>query len=280
MIDMRYHVISLVAVFLALGIGILLGTTLVERGLVAEQKAQISSLRKTFDELKDANGTLRNQLDAYSRYADESRPYMITNMLPGKPFAILTSKKLDENAVARITDGIVAAGGSVPAIITIAGSDVFNNQAVVANLQTLFQMPGASAQDLKQRVFSELVNQLTTASNTGILATLQKIGVIGIRGSLTAPVSATVMLGPIETGSLDKSDVPMIKAFVATQAPVIGVTASSVENSVTLLYKKQGIATVDHVDTVPGEVALDMSLAGKPGNYGTGSAANRLLPPP
>ena len=37
MVDMRYHVFSLVAVFLALGIGMLLGTTLIERGLVAEQ---------------------------------------------------------------------------------------------------------------------------------------------------------------------------------------------------------------------------------------------------
>ena len=47
-----------------------------------------------------------------------------------------------------------------------------------------------------------------------------------------------------------------------------------------LFYKKHGISTVDHVDTVPGEVALDMSLAGKPGHYGSSSAANRMLPPP
>ena len=66
MIDIRYHVISLVAVFLALGIGILLGTTLVERGLIAEQKNEIKSLRETFDEIK-ADVFLKQAKDALAK---------------------------------------------------------------------------------------------------------------------------------------------------------------------------------------------------------------------
>jgi hypothetical protein len=279
LVDMRYHVFSLVAVFLALGIGMLLGTTLIERGLVAEQKAQIKSLQAEFKDIKASNSSLHEQLSAFTRYADESRPYMITNMLPGKNYAVVTSVSPDEAVLGKINEGLLMAGATAGVTITISNSAAFNDAGVVANLASLFQMPVGAA-ELKKRVFNEIVNQLSTASNTGILQTLQQLGVIHIRGALTAPVAGAVLLGPVELASLDKTDAPLVDSFVASAFPVIGVTGSKSEDSVLLLYKKHGIATVDHVDTASGQVALDMSLAGKPGNYGSGKAATRMLPPP
>ncbi|MHB8893865.1 MAG: copper transporter [Candidatus Geothermincolia bacterium] len=276
---MRYHVISLVAVFLALGIGILLGTTLVERGLIAEQRSEISSLKNTFEDIKAKNSSLHNDLNAYTRYAAESRPYMVTNMLPGKTYAVVTTRNPENTTLSGIADGLAAAGASAPVTITISGQDVFNNQATVANLATLFQM-GPDPVLLKDRVFAEIVNQLSTASNTGILVTMQQLGVIQVHGALTAPVAGAILLGPIEEGALDKTDVPLIKAFVATGFPVVGVSGTSSEPAVLTLYKKNGISTVDHVETVPGQVALDMSLAGKPWNYGSGPEATRMIPAP
>jgi hypothetical protein len=278
LIDMRYHVISLVAVFLALGIGMLLGTTLVERGLIAEQKSQIASLKTTFEDIKTKNAALHNDLDAYTRYADESRPYMVTNMLPGRSYAIIASKNPDEKSVGKIAEGLTAAGAGVPVIITMSPSSVYTDPTVAANLALLFQIPANG--DLKGRVFAEVVNQLHSATNTGILGTLQQLGVIQMRGSVPGPLSGAVMLGAVEAGAMDKTDVPLIKTFVAGGFGLVGVTGGSSEDAVLLLYKKNGISTVDHVDTAPGQVALDMVMAGKPGNYGSGTAATRMLPAP
>jgi hypothetical protein len=275
---MRYHVFSLVAVFLALGIGILLGTTLVERGLIAEQKAQIGSLRTTFDEIKEKNAELNEDLSAFSRYSDESRPYMISNMLPGRGFAVLCRMEPDEGALASINDGIAAAGGSVPFVLELAGTEAYN-ESVVANLVSLFQLPGG-AQEMKQRVFEEVFAQLNTASNAGIFTTLEQLGVVKVRGSLSAPVSGTVLLGPVEIQSIDKTDSPLVNIFTSAGYPLVGVTGTRGENSVLIFYKRRGISTVDHVDTVPGQVALDMVLSGKAGNFGSGGAATRMLPAP
>ena len=118
MLDMRYHVISLVAVFLALGIGILLGTTLVERGLIAEQKAQINSLRKTFDEIKEENSELNKQLSLYKSYAEESKSYLLPGRLAGKQFAVIASSDPDEQAMNGIYESVNAAGGTIPLTIT------------------------------------------------------------------------------------------------------------------------------------------------------------------
>ncbi len=279
MLDMRYHVISLVAVFLALGIGILLGTTIVERGLVAEQKAQIKSLRSTFDEIKAKNADLNNQLDAYKKFAEQSKVYLDTGRLAGKSFALLAKKDADGNAVAGITDAISAGGGVMPVTITISGTDAYKNPAVIANLNTLFGMQG-DEQALRGRIYEELVHQLQTADNAGILATLQQLGVIQVRGVLSQPVDAALLLGPIEETAMDKVDVPLVRSFVTTKFPLVGVSGSSADDSVMLTYKKNGISTIDHVDTVPGQVATVMVLQGTGGNFGTGSAAGRVVPVP
>lgn len=278
MLDMRYHVISLVAVFLALGIGILLGTTIVERGLVAEQKAQIKSLRKTFDEIKAKNVELNDELNAYRKYSEESRPYMVTGLLTGRPFAVVAGKNPDEKALASIYDGVAAAGGAIPVTIVMSGTEAYN-QTVLANLNTLFGMQG-DEQALRERVFAEIANQMKTASNLGILNLLGQLGVIQMRGVLPGPVSAAILLGAIESKALDKTDVPLIRAFTTAGFPLMGTGGSQTPDSVLVTYSKNGISTVDHVDRVPGQIALDMVLSGRPGNYGSGASASRVIPEP
>lgn len=279
MLDMRYHVISLVAVFLALGIGILLGTTIVERGLIAEQKAQIKSLGSTFDEIKAKNAELNQELSAYKNYADQSRSYLTSGKLAGKSYAVLAKKDPDGKALSSVYDAITAAGGTVPATISISGSDAYKDPAVLLNLNTLFAMQG-DQKALQARVYAEVVNQLRTASNVGIFTTLQQLGVIQVRGSLTAPVDAAVLIGPVEENGLDKTDVPLIGAFVSTAFPLVGVSGTAAPDSIMLTYKKNAISTIDHVDTVPGQVATVLVLRGTGGNFGSGSAAGRVLPEP
>lgn len=279
MLDIRYHVISLVAVFLALGIGILLGTTLVERGLIAEQRNEIESLKKTFDEIREKNSSLHDELNVYRTYAEESKPYMIGQKLPGKSYAVIAGQEPDEEALGFIQDAVSTAGATVPVTIEIADSSVFEDPNVVQNLASLWQIP-PDPQMVKDRFFTELAEQLVNASNTGILDTLEQLGTLQLRGVLAAPVSGVVLLGALETRNLQGMDVPLIQHMLQAGMPVTGVGGPGTPDSVLSEYKKQGISTVDHVNTVPGQVAMVMVLEGRSGNYGSGSSATRLLPEP
>lgn len=280
MLDIRYHVISLVAVFLALGIGILLGTTLVERGLIAEQKAQIESLRTTFGEIKEKNSSLNNDLGTCRTYEDQSLDYMCAGRLSGRPFAVVADKAPDEQALGAIDQAITMAGGSLPLVVSMAPAEIYEDPQVVENLASLFQLP-AEPEALEDRVLAEVVEQLKHASNAGILATLQELGVVQVRGTLQLPVSAMVLVGSIESANaLEKTDLALLRAAVGAELQIVGVGGAKTPESVIAAYMKEGVSTVYHVESVPGQVAMVMVLEGRSGNYGSGKASQRLLPEP
>lgn len=275
---MRYHVISLVAVFLALAIGILLGTTLVERGLIAEQKSEIESLKKTFADIKAKNKSLNDDLTIYKGYAAESRPYMLANRLAGRSLVVITGKEPDEGTLESVHQAVGAAGGNIPLTVNLSPASVYEDAAFLESLAALFGLP-ADAQALKERVLAELVGQLKTASNPELLSTLNQMGVIQMRGVLPGPVYGAVLVASIEsTNALENTDLPLLSAAAAMELPVVGVGGPETPESVLVSYKKSGISTVDHVETIPGQVAMVLVLEGRPGNYGRGAAADRLLP--
>ncbi|MCG2819927.1 MAG: copper transporter [Actinomycetia bacterium] len=277
---MRYHVISLVAVFLALGIGILLGTTLVERGLIAELRSETESLQETFSEVKDKNKSLNDDLNFYKGYTTESKPYMMADRLPERAFVVITGMEPDENTLESIHDAIISAGGNVPLTISMSTAAVYEEPALLQGLAQAFGLP-AEPGVVKERVLAEVVEQLKNASNPEVLTMLDQVGVIQMKGVLPGPVTGAVLLGSIEEADvLEGTDLPLIRAFGAAEFPVVGVSGLEASDVAMITYKKNGISTVDHVNTVPGEVALVLVLQGRSGNYGSGRAAEQILPEP
>ncbi|HYH28079.1 MAG TPA: copper transporter, partial [Actinomycetota bacterium] len=53
MISFRFHLVSLVAVFLALGLGILAGTTVLDRQIVSQLERQTDRLSRTAEGLRE-----------------------------------------------------------------------------------------------------------------------------------------------------------------------------------------------------------------------------------
>jgi len=104
-IDFRYHVASLVAVFIALALGILIGSTLVGQdfleNMAKEQQLWIGKLEQDYLNLKKETDSLRlelahkqSQLDYYQNFALKIKPYLVEGKLNGKKFAII---ELDRN---------------------------------------------------------------------------------------------------------------------------------------------------------------------------------------
>ncbi|HSL60040.1 MAG TPA: copper transporter, partial [Acidimicrobiales bacterium] len=63
MINLRYHIVSITAVFLALGIGVALGSTLIERATVDTLESRLDEQEERLDETDSENARLRAEID-------------------------------------------------------------------------------------------------------------------------------------------------------------------------------------------------------------------------
>ena len=73
MINLRYHIVSLVAVFLALALGIVMGSTVIDKAIVDELRDRVDSVSDRAAKTDGENRTLRGQLDVMRGFADEAR---------------------------------------------------------------------------------------------------------------------------------------------------------------------------------------------------------------
>lgn len=279
MIDFKFHVISLVAVLIALAVGMLLGTTLVERGLISQQKSQISSLEKTFAEIREKNQALNDELNAYKQFAEICEPVLISGRLAGKNFAVISGADADDGIGKSVHEVILSSGGMVPLNVTVMGEEEFSNTAIIGALSQIF---GATEDKdvLKEKVFSELFSQLKLPSNPGMLTSLEAAGVIKIKGAVSAPLSGVIMLSGVGKNSVEKIDVPLIKACIKAGFPAVVVGGEKTDRKAMETYKKIGVSTVERVESSPGRVALIFCLSGAGGHYGVGGTADRVIPAP
>jgi hypothetical protein len=97
MISFRYHLVSIVAVFLALALGVLLGTTVVNQGLIDDLNRRTDAAVKRVDELNDQVRDLEGQVRTWEAFGAVAQPLLVDGQLVGRQAVIATMD--DVNAV-------------------------------------------------------------------------------------------------------------------------------------------------------------------------------------
>ncbi|HEY9292540.1 MAG TPA: copper transporter, partial [Microlunatus sp.] len=125
MINFRYHIVSLMAVFLALAVGITLGVTLVSgeanKGLAAQaeqDRKQVQVYREQLNQVKE----LDKYRDAYAAQIGEK---ITPGMLAGTSVAVISMPNAPGATVSDMQQAVKDAGGTV-ASTTSVSADVFD----------------------------------------------------------------------------------------------------------------------------------------------------------
>jgi hypothetical protein len=117
MYNLRYHITSLVAIFLALTVGLLLGGVVVERGTLQGQKTTlVDSLKKSYEGLSADQRLLKAENDAFASFSDQAVPSVVSGTLEGRTIVVLTDPTSGD-VVSQVTKAVREAGGRV-AVIT------------------------------------------------------------------------------------------------------------------------------------------------------------------
>src|SRR5438270_613727 len=137
MFDFRYHALSLVAVFLALMIGLLLGVAIGDKGLVSSAEHNLrASLRSDVRAAQAESANLRTQLADQKRFQDAVYPLLVQGRLSGQRIGRVGRGGLPDGTIREVRDALQGTGGQ------FAGVAVVREPVSDSAVQ---QVPGASS---------------------------------------------------------------------------------------------------------------------------------------
>jgi Copper transport outer membrane protein, MctB len=314
LINLRYHIVSLVAVFLALAIGVVVGSTALKEGTVSVLRATSNGLIRQSQEERARNQVLQGELDGYKQFSTAVLPGLVRDKLKDQSVLLLDTDRVDDSTRKPIEDALKAAGADVDGRITFASNRLSlvaegDRTALAALLNTDQQDPEA----LRQALVARLTDRLTgparlptdgTAQDKDIITGLDQANFLAdLRltdrsmrdGTVPFPRTGTsfVVIGPTDNPTLLDPKlflVPLTQRLAGrATTPVVGVEAAApgAPSWVEVLRDDQDlveqVSTVDDVDRGPGQYALieavSRDLANEPaGQYGFKRGATGLLP--
>lgn len=122
MIDFRYHLVSIVSIFMALAVGIVLGAGPL-KGTIGESLTQeVTQLREDRAELRTELENARKAETTRDEFTVDARARLVGNTLTGATVALLVLPSADADHVSAVTEILTAAGAVVVSRTTVDDS--------------------------------------------------------------------------------------------------------------------------------------------------------------
>ncbi|MEP6696995.1 MAG: copper transporter [Pseudonocardiales bacterium] len=305
MIDFRYHIVSLTAVFLALAVGVVLGTTALKGPVLNNLKSRVSGLATENKGLRNDLRDLRTQSQKTDSFADEVAPALLPRRLAGKTVTVISgpgASTVERDAV--VTD-LGLAGATVVSRVRLASdfTDPKRSAEIKALVSQLLppgvQLPETTEGSVQAGALLGAVlargkdAEVPPASRSAILQGFQSLGLTSFDGKTDTADLAVIIAPPPLTGSGSKPRNAAMLGFASEfdrpgRATVLagdsvkgdGNTVAGVRNDDSIAKR---MSTVDDLNFAAGQVAVVLALAAEAkassGQYGIGSGATSRVPP-
>jgi hypothetical protein len=281
--DLRYHVASLVAVFLALVVGILVGVGLTSQGVISTSERKI--LNQRISDLQHQRDSARQRVTDLARakrvaddYVKKTYPALMENRLATTRVAVLFVGALDGGVRSEIGETLADGGSTGPARLRALKVPIdlkkVNRALAAQGFDRYLGQPG--------RLGAALGDEFVLGGKMPLWSALARQLVSNRDGSDEDSADAVVIVRSAEPQARGSSRLlaGLYDELVALAVPVVGAEDSDTALSAVDAYRKHGLSSVDDLDSTAGRLALAIVLAGgQSGHYGIKPTADDLLPP-
>ncbi|MGF2951802.1 copper transporter [Mycobacterium sp. THU-M116] len=313
MISLRQHALSLAAVFLALAVGVVLGSGFLSDTLLSSLRDEKRDLYTQISGLNDQKNALTQKLGAANAFDAQLAGRIVRDVLGGKSVVVFRTPDAKDDDVAAVSKFVGESGGAVTGTVSLTQEFVDANSAeklatVVHSsvlpagqqLSTKLVDQGSQAGDLLGIALlinaNPDVQQVQDPERDAVLASLRDTGFITYQPAdhLGAANAALVVTGgalPQDAGNQGVS----VARFSAALAPhgsgtlLAGRDGSATGGAAVAVTRADSamssvVSTVDDVDTAPGRITAILGLhdlinGGHVGQYGTGHGATSVTVP-
>ncbi|MFG2109741.1 copper transporter [Micromonospora chersina] len=309
MINFRYHVVSLTAVFLALAIGLVVGTAALNGPVADSLKERVNGLSKDNSLMRQSVNNLQKELDMEEDFAAEMAQVVLPGKLNGRRVLVLSLPSGRDH-----TEGVVKmlqlAGANVTGRIDVqdkfVNPDSNNNLLELAvtaarpNSVPTSGLPGNGhgVETSSALLASVLLDRpqgqpaVTDADRRAVVQQYVTSGYLTSENKISGAAEAVVLVSGQPyvdkfSAEKDESVVKIAEQFDRTGAIVVAGMGSAGGNVVSVVrgdpVLAQTISTVDNANTVQGQLVTSLALVQqltekKAGQYGVGDNAAALLP--
>jgi hypothetical protein len=274
--DLRYHAVSLAAVFIFFVIGILVGVGISGRGVLDEgERLSLEARLERAERERDVAERRVAEQEALEEYERETYPAVMAGRLADRRIGVLYVGSAEGEVAGAIQETIDRADGTITRMralrLPIVTGELLRPVADVADAPN-------TVEDLGRALAAELVD----GGDTPLWDAVATVLVEERDGGSSQPLDAVVIARTVEPqgGQTARFLAGLYAGLAGAGVPIVGVETTDAEASAIPTYGSHGFSTVDHVDTAPGRVALAVLLeeGGPRGAYGTKDEDNPVLP--
>jgi outer membrane murein-binding lipoprotein Lpp len=304
-INFRYHVVSLTAVFLALAIGLVVGTAALNGPVADSLKDRVEAVSQDNSNLRAQVNQLNEEVNREEDFAKEAAPALANGKLTGRRVLLVVMPTGQDYADA-VTAMLTVAGAKVTGRLTV--QDKFlapENSVELVGLADEASQPTVSADGLPlnsngvetssallAKALVERAPPVAAGDLTAVLTAYTALGYVAVDEQITGGAEATVIvsgLPPVDRDASKKNENALTLATQFAKAkPLIvagsgigeGNLVAGVRGDPTLV---KSISTLDNVNTTQGQLVAALATAerlvqGKVGQYGLASGATSQMP--
>lgn len=315
MIDFRYHLVSIVSIFLALAVGIVLGAGPLQGQIGDTLTSEVTQLRQDKAGLRTEVTTLTQQAASQDKFTEATMARVVSGLASGRGVAIVQLPGATTDAVKQVTDLVAKSGGTLTSSTKVTdawtATDATTRTArddLATKLAPTLRLPAStgttSAPSLADRVLAAAI--ATTSSAIGsdpsraALDELSKGGFLEVNGKVTAPAQLVIVIADPLTKGAVKDQQAAAAAYVSLASALDAASSGTVVasfvpapdptkgTSVVRAIRKdtaasRAVSTVDDAQVPMGLASVALALAeqqeGKTGHYGTEEGASAPYAP-
>jgi Copper transport outer membrane protein, MctB len=297
LIDFRYHLVSIIAVFLALAIGLIVGAEALQPGTTSVLQQEVKTARQNNNNLSKQDSQLTKQLGFDNAFAQAAAGRLLPGLLSGQSVVLVLAPGADSTTVNGITTAVKRAGGKVTGQVLLSSAffDLSTSTESVLHSTATDSAPAgvripSSSSNLEisgqlaaaEVIAAAIVNKdglatMTAPQSQAILNAFGQQGFLQVNGpsgpTLTGQATMAVVVIPATVPSLKVSGPFNLALISLTQdlqeaskgAVLAGNYAGSGSGSAINLVTNGGVSgvaptTVDDASTETGQIVVVQAL--------------------
>lgn len=309
MINFRFHIASLIAVFLALAVGVVMGSTVIDRAIVDGLHNQIDKVERRADTQRSENARLQSEVQRLQGFVDAVAPWAVSGTM-SNPVALLAERGVDADQTKAQVELLQRGGGATSGILWLEPSWNLTDDQQTDALRRAVGSAARTRSAVRRDAVAALAARLVTGAQPlqpDVLMALIDAHFVSFEGvgadaepfvaGAYPGTDARMLLlgGPASQITVKSFARDFAQAFVAGGAPPVvgevfadtdrggdrGAWLAPIRSDSTLAAS---LSTVDDVDLTEGRIASVLALSQVPvgtfGSYGYGAGAKQPLPEP